>query len=97
MWVSGITIRHVAEASFCTLMAMSMMVCGRITRLTDMEYIQTSKARNTRASGVMTNRMGKDMKPGLRAQLILEITLIVKNKGRESTLGLTAPLTRGNG
>ena len=74
MWVSGITILHVAEASFYMLMAMSMTGCGRVTRLTDMAFIQTSKAQNTRVSGVTTNKMGRDMKPGLRAQLILEIT-----------------------
>ena len=74
MWDSGTTTKHVVGESFCMLMAMFTMECGRAIKRMATESTQTLEAQNMKASGETTNRMARDMKPGLKAPLILVTT-----------------------
>jgi hypothetical protein len=95
--VNGSTIRLVATVNFYMWMEISTKDSGPTTKLMEREHTLMLRAHAMRACGLMTNNMGKVLKPGQREPPTMESTHKVRRKERDTIFGQMVPATTGNG
>lgn len=86
----GLIVKQRDVEGLFMLMEMCMMVIGKTTKLTDMEFILIWMALVIKETGRKTNNMVKVTRPGQTEHLTKELTSKVKSMDMDASHGLMA-------